>query len=73
MACGLYHRIGASRSWFLLPYIVIGSFPINEIKLLLFVISLHMSHAWRLRSLIGMGYYDDGLSGQDHCAHAANG
>jgi hypothetical protein len=57
---------------FLPPYIVIGSFPINEIKLLSFVISLLASCAWRLRSLVGMGYYNDGLGGQDRRAHAAN-
>ena len=47
------------------PCIVIGSFPINEMKLLSFVISLLVSQAWRLSSLVGMGYYDDGLGGQD--------
>ena len=30
---GFYHRIGGSRSQFLPLYIVIGSFPINEMKL----------------------------------------
>jgi hypothetical protein len=58
---------------FLPPYIVIGSFPISEMKLLLFVISLLASHARRLGSLIWMGYYDDGLGGQDRRARAANG
>jgi hypothetical protein len=58
---------------FLPPYIVIGSFLISEMKLLLFVMSLLASHAQRLRSLIGMCYYDDGLSGQDRRARAANG
>jgi hypothetical protein len=70
---GAAPRPCAGRKQFLLPYIVIGSFLINEIKLLSFVISLLVRHARRLRSLIGMGYYDDGLSGQDHRARAANG
>ena len=50
---------------FVPAYIVIGSFPINEMKLLLFVISLLICHAQRLRSLIGMGCYDNGLGGHD--------
>ena len=41
------------KSGFLLPYIVIGSFPINEMKLLLFVTSLLMSHAQRLSPSLG--------------------
>jgi hypothetical protein len=42
-------------------------------KLLSFVLSLLKSHVRRLRSLIGMGYYNDGLSGQDRYARAASG
>ena len=73
MPYGLCHRIGSCRSWFLSPYIVIRSFPINEMKLLLFVISLLMSHARRLRSLVGIDCYDNGLGGQDRRAHATSG
>jgi hypothetical protein len=58
---------------FLPPYIVIGSFPINKMKLLSFVISLLTSHARRLRSLIGMDCYNDGLGGQDRRCHATSG
>jgi hypothetical protein len=36
--CGLCRHIGGSRSQFQPLYILIGSFPIDEIKLLLFVI-----------------------------------
>jgi hypothetical protein len=60
------------ESAFLPPYIVIGSFPINEMKLLSFVISLLVSHARRLSSLVGISCYDDGLGGQDRLARAAN-
>jgi hypothetical protein len=55
------------------PCIVIGPFPINEMKLLSFVISLLMSRAQRIWSLIRMGYDDDGLCGQDCHARAASG
>jgi hypothetical protein len=74
---GLLQRLAAMPApcifWrFLPPYIVIGSFPTNEIKLLSFVISLYASHAWRLRSLDGMGGYDDDLGGLDRRARATS-
>ena len=37
----------------MLSYIVIGSLPINEMKLLLFVITLLLSHAHRLSPSLG--------------------
>ena len=53
MPCSLCHHIGDSRSWFLPPYNVIGSFLINEIKLLSFVIPLLSSHAQRHSPSLG--------------------
>ena len=48
-------------------------FPINEMKLLSFVISLLTSRAQRLWSLVGMGCYDNGLGGQDYHTRATIG
>jgi len=59
--------------WFLPPYIVIGSFQTNEMKILSFVIPFALGSCLEAWSLVGMGWYNDGLSGQDRRACATSG